>query len=374
MKIKVKFMIAILSLFICLTLTGCWDQKLFEEVGFTLSMGIEESPSGELLISRTSPLVRGDIKNKVEFLSSEGGSIRDTRAIERRNSPKMIEAGKTQQVLISQQLAEKKEISTLLEVFHRNPEDAVLAFVIIVEGSPKELLRASLAFEDKPRSAVYLRELIEHNIKSTYSPHTTIYNFNVYSFAPGIDPITPIIKLDGDEIKIVGSALFSENKLVGKIEPDETPLMLSMMNKLKSLEYLFGTHMNSPTQDSCKTKVSVLFTKVKRKISIEIKDNKPDIKIVLEFKGTLEEGYWKNPISEEEEKNMEEELSSQLKGDCEKVIKQAQKLGSDPIGLGDMVRVKYNSYWKSIDWIDIYKTVHITVDTKIDLINHGVIN
>lgn len=374
MKIKVKIEATILFLFICVTITGCWDQQIFEDVGFTLQMGIEESPSGELTITRTSPLVRGDIKNKVEFLSTEGGSIRDTRVKERHSSPKMIGGGKIQQILISQQIVEKEEVYNLLEVFHRDPEDAVLAFVIITEGSPKTLLEASLKFEDKPRTAVYLRDLIQRNVKTTYSPYTTIYNFNVCSFAPGIDPIAPIIKLDRDGITIVGSALFSKNKMVGKIETDETPLMLSMMNKMKSLEYSFGTPMSSPNQSSHKTRVSVLFTKVKRRIGIEIKDNKPEIKIILEFKGKTEEDHWKNPVSEGIENTMEKELSSQLKRDCEKIIRHTQEVGSDPIGLGDMVRVKHNSYWKSIDWSEVYKTAQITVDTKIELTNHGVIN
>jgi len=48
-----------------------------------------------------------------------------------------------------------------------------------------------------------------------------------------------------------------------------------------------------------------------------------------------------------------------------------QSKKSDPIGIGDMVRAKYNSYFKKVDWHTEYKGAKITVHVKFNLVEYG---
>ena len=41
-----------------------------------------------------------------------------------------------------------------------------------------------------------------------------------------------------------------------------------------------------------------------------------------------------------------------------------QRLGSDPIGFGDLVRAKYYSAWKTMDWEEVYRDATVNVEVK----------
>ncbi len=56
------------------------------------------------------------------------------------------------------------------------------------------------------------------------------------------------------------------------------------------------------------------------------------------------------------------------------IIKYTQEVGSDPIGIGDIVRAKHNNYWNSISWSDAYKKALINVDVNLDIKTYGTID
>jgi spore germination protein len=375
-KLKMVCRAAFISLS-ALFLTGCWDQRIFEEVGFTLQMGIEKSEDGELTITRVAPVLVDQIGRNVEFISDNGGSVRDTAEKANRISPRTIEGGKVQQVLFSQSLASEGGLQDILENFERDAVANVLAYVVVVEGSPKELIEASLEFKDKPRTSIYLSHLLDKNVKGSYAPETRIYRYNIDGFSPGIDPITPLIKLEKDGIRITGAALFSGGKMVGKIDTQQTVLMIAMKNEMKEARYQFGRINNTEKESKFKTQLSVTLSRGKRKIDISIKDGKPTVNIQIKFAATLDEDKWacvgETGDQKEEEEKLEEELSKLLTKDCKEVIEYAQKVGSDPIGIGNLFRAKHRDYWKNSNWEEDYRYANIKVEAKLDITQYGVI-
>jgi spore germination protein len=375
-KLKMLCRATLISL-TALFLTGCWDQQIFEEVGFTLQLGIEKSEDGELTITRVAPVLVGEVERNVEFLSDNGGSISDTAEKANRLTPRMVEGGKVQQVLFSEGLASEGGLQDILEIFERLSAANVLAYAVVVEGSPKELIETSLEFKDKPRTSIYLSHLLDKNVKGSYVPETRIYRYNIDYFSPGIDPMTPLIKLEKDGIRIMGSALFSGGKMTGKIDTQQTVLMLAMKGKMKEARYQFGRINNTEKESKYKTQLSVTLSREKRKIDISIKDGRPTVNIQIKFAATLYEDKWacvgEAGDQKEEEEKLEEELSKLLTKDCKEVIEYAQEMGSDPIGIGDMIRAKYRDYWKNSNWEEDYRYANIKVEAKLDIKQYGVI-
>jgi spore germination protein len=375
-KFKTICSIAFISL-APLLLTGCWDQRLFEEVGFTLQMGIEKSDAGELTITRTSPVVASQLERNVEILSDDGGSLLDTREKASRVSPKRIEGGKVQQILFSEALASEGGLQDIMEIFERQPAENVLSYVVVVEGSPKELIEASSGLEDKPRPAFYLRQLLDDNVKDSYIPETRVYRYNIDYYSPGIDPMTPLIKLDKEGIRIKGSALFSGGKMAGKIDDQQTVLMLAMKDEMRGAQYLFGRISKTEKESQYKTQMSIFLRRVKRKIDISIKEDKLTVDIQLKFNATLDEDKWacvgESSQEKEIQEKLEEELARRLTEDCMKVIKYTQEVGSDPIGIGDIIRAKHKDYWKNNNWEESYKNANIKVEAKLEIKQYGVI-
>ncbi|WP_027626108.1 Ger(x)C family spore germination protein [Clostridium lundense] len=372
---KLIVVLIVLSVF----LQGCWDQKIYENTGFVLQVGLEPSSNDQdnLLITYSIPVVEPNAKEQIEVIYNSNEKIlREFREDARRISPKLLEGGKVQQILISESLAAKGGISNLLEVFERDPSNPSVAYVAIVDGSPKNLIKTAQTFGDKPRPAFYVNQLIEHNIKLSYVPDTQVHLFTTDFFSPGIDPIAPILKIQFDKgkgVETIGTALFSGDKFVGKIDTKDTLLLLSMMGKAKKSTYI-NSSLENLGNNNVKKGCAFNISKVKRKIGTYVIANTPAVDINLDFKGSLSELYWDAIPDKAAQKNIEKILANEIEKSCKKVLKYTQEVGSDPLGIGDIVRAKHNSYWKSVDWNKVYPHVNFNINVNVHILHHGNIN
>lgn len=356
----------------CIMLSGCWDQRVFEQMGLILSMGIEETEDKNLLITSVYPVIGSAEKGAVDIISTEVSIIRGGRTNLRRMTPKMLEGGKTQQVIISESLA-KNGIHDLLEIFQRDVTLPAIAFVVIVEGSPAELLKKATEFKTKPRVSFYLYQLLEDNVEISNIPNTKVFDFDINFFAPGLDPIVPMIKLENEQIKITGCALFSGDKMTGKIEDKQTNILLGLMDQLTYADYIF-TDSVFADKDGDKQGVSVSMFKPKRKINIDFnEEGNPIVEISLKYRCNIDEFEWDDTMEPKVQEELEQIFAADLTSISNKVIKKLQEANCDPIGIGDMIRAKYHDYWKSIDWREIYKEADITAKVEVEVGNVGII-
>ena len=144
---KVKSLSICILCLITLLISGCWDQKIFEEIGFIMILGLEQTENGELLYSVTLPIVTEDIGEEIAIISTTSNLLRESREQIRNKSGKKVEGGKTQHIILSKQLAEKGT-DNLLEVFVRSPENPLLANIIVIDGSPLEMFEISKNCKD----------------------------------------------------------------------------------------------------------------------------------------------------------------------------------------------------------------------------------
>lgn len=369
MKKRLCLLISIILIFAI----GCWDQKIYEEIGFILQVGIESAENDQLLVTYTSPVIGGEIKNSVEIVTVKAHLLREGRENARMVSPKTLEGGKIQQVLLSEEIAQKG-MYNLLEIFQRDPINPALAYVSIVEGSPNQLLRKAITFGDKPRAAFYINQLLDGNAKSSYIPATKVYDFSIDYFIPGVDPITSMVKLEPDSIKVTGTALFSGDKMVGKLNTMETSYLLTLMNKLKKTEYILSLPSSDKESKNAKKGMALLIKDAKRKLDVKIVDDRPVVSISLEIDATVDE-YGSGQLNIiENQRSFEHHASKEVTQHCMKILEYTQEVGSDPLGIGEIIRANYNDYWQEGDWKDIYKIVEFKVNTKVDIIYFGTIH
>ncbi|MFL0247504.1 Ger(x)C family spore germination protein [Candidatus Clostridium stratigraminis] len=356
-------------------LTGCWDQKIYEDIGFILQLGLESSKDGMLLISYTTPVADPKKYEQVEFIYGNAGTLREFRSKARNISSKFLEAGKIQQIVISQELAEKGIIN-LLEVSERDSSNPTIAYIVISESSPKDLFDFSQKLGDKPLPSFYLKQLIDNNSRSGFCPQTSVSEFTCFSFAEGIDSIVPLVKAENKEtkgIRVMGCALFNYDKMVGKLNQKDTSLLLAMKGKVKSSEYNF-TSLGPPEKDiSGKTGTAMFLYKPKQKIKVSIKDNIPIINISLKLDGIYEEHQWDHIDKKAVQVKYEKLMSQEIKSECLKLLQYTQEVGSDPIGIGDIIRAKYNTYWSNNNWKDFYSKAVFNIDVAVNIIRYGTI-
>ena len=371
-RIRKTFVLLIAIPFI---LCGCWDQVLVEKTGFMTIVGMETAPGGNLKLTYGMPIIDPDVtKSRGEIFDTEANLTRIARDNVNRRSGKNMLAGKIQIILFSKEIAGQGRIYDINSIFERDPSDAILAWVVVVDGSPRSLIhQAEDNFTDKPRPSIYMNEILERAVATASTIETRIYNYDLISVAPGIDNITPLIKIADKSIEVKGSALFSKGKMVGTINAQENGLLTSMMKTLKHKKFTYNASLLPVADESYSEKQSAaiqLFQNSK-KIKVSIRNNKPVVDIYLDFSGNADEYKWDNLNDEKEVKKFDEHFQEQIQQECQKLIEYMQKIGSDPIGIGDMVRAKNNDYFKKVDWHTTYKSAQITTHVKFHLIEYG---
>ena len=367
-----KKLIVFITLLGCIfPLSGCWDQQLVDQTGFPLQLGVELSPEGKLLLTSSYPAIEAKEKNRDEIVSAEADLLREARNQCETASSKAISFGKIQQLLFSKDLA-AHGIQEVMEVLERDPLNPPTAYVVIVDGSPKELLERAETFTSKPRPSVYIKQLLENNINSAYTPDTKIGDFFIRYFAPGLDPITPLVKLEADGIRVLGSALFAGDKMVGALDPQQTALLLAMMGQFKNTELFFDPFTPEKT-GAIKKGLSLTNVRNRRKIRVTMENNCPVVDLALTFSASLVE-YHRNSLEQPSvQKQIEAKLAGQIKEACREIVRYTQEIGSDPMGIGDLVRAKYPEYWRQVDWNAAYKEAVINLNVKVDLLQYGAI-
>ncbi|MCX7922600.1 MAG: Ger(x)C family spore germination protein [Clostridia bacterium] len=374
MKIFIKRIVAIVMCIALLIQTGCWDQKIYERIGFILQMGLELDQNEKLVYTVSVPVVGPDIQAKVEIFTTSRNLLRESREQVRHVSGKAIEGGKTQHIYFSKPLAQKG-IHQFLEIFIRHTENPLLANIIVVDGSPKEMMEFSAKFETKPRPASYVNDLLVNARQNSYIPETRIYDFSVMGYSKTIDPITPMVRYNEKEIEVAGTALFSGDKMVGQVNTATTGMLLALMGGQRKIQYTYHEKNKQQDPDKIKEGAAVLIKGTKRKIKINIDGKAPQIDIKLNFKASLDEyDEAHNMDDPAAKKKLEGAIAQSMREDCLKLLKYLQEVGSDPLGIGEMVRAKHNTYWKSVEWKDVYKEAAFNVDVKLVFEFHGAIN
>jgi spore germination protein len=371
MRFTRKSLILLLLANVLLLQTGCWDQKIYEKIGFILQIGMEFDKNGELRYTAGIPLISPEARERYEVLTTTVNRMREGRDKVRLVSGKAVEGGKTQQVFFSEELA-SKGIGEFLEIFLRSPENSLLANVIVVEGSPYELMKFSQEFVDKPRPTFYVNALLDNARKNSYVPETRISQFSILTHSRTIDPVVPLVSYNRKEIQIAGAALFSGDKMVGKINIKDMGLLNGLMGEKRNINYTYQGPYSSKPQGKLRSGVSILMKPKKPKIVVTIDDGNPEIKIKLDFIGSLSEYSGElNLDNQEDKKKLEEDISESIQDKCIGLLKSLAEMESDPIGFGEIVRTKHNGYWKSIIWKDVYKYAAFKVEAGIKLEFYG---
>lgn len=372
MRFLLKYSRIVILCLILLSQTGCWDHRLYEEIGFILQLGFETGPDDQLIMSATLPSIEEDVEENVEFISvSSQKLIRSSQEKMRNLSGRMLLRGKTQQILFSRELAHKG-INEFFEAFMRNPENPVLANIVVVDGSPKELMELGIKYENKPRISFYVASLLRDAQRRYIAPETRIFDFSIKYYSKTIDPVTPLLRYDKEKLEIIGSALFCGDKMVGEIDTHQSLLLNALIEKKRVFEYIYRGDIPDEKRGLIKKGTGMMVTQFKRNISTDIIDGIPLLQVHLDLKVMLDEHADEHKLGDDDYKNeLETLIETTIKDEILTLLKQLQKVCSDPIGFGERLRATQNKYWKTMDWRDIYRKAEFYVTTNVNIDFYG---
>ncbi|MGE5583516.1 MAG: Ger(x)C family spore germination protein [Bacillota bacterium] len=362
---------------------GCWDQRILEQTEIVVNAGMDARPGRKILVTVTAPASGtggspekasgaqnagggGEI-TKINLYAAEALSVREAREKIRLQTIGRLEAGKVIQIFIGESLA-RRGVMEYLDLFERDPLDPVQARFVVVRGSANELLKTAMKWPNVQLPGLYFKSLLDHTINDSKAPDINFDRFMIQYYAPGIDPVLPLIKAGPERALVLGSALFRNDRMVGELSPMETFLLLTIQNKAKS-------HIEAiplPTGlVKKKNRITIHFTESKTAVKLQIHAT-PQVTFDVKLRGIVEELRFglENP---KKIPRFEKIIAGYLTEKFNQLWGKLQAADSDPVGIGDMVRAYHNRYWRQHNWRQVYPTIRAKFKVKASITNYGVV-
>lgn len=393
-----------------LSFSGCWDQKELESLALVQILGLDLSDDGrELLVSTMIAIPSklgvtgegggGGEGPGVTTLSIQAPSIYE--AFNRINTTLNREVTLLQnQVLLIGEALAKKGIGPWIDNLLRFPEMRRTLLIFICQGKATELFKVEPPLENNP--AEYLRDLILLSKYSGMFPLTTIHDFikryesyAQQNYGPILAPYhgESAAKTDGSKpeqptagenpgqsepkppappkgVRIIGTAVFKGDKVIGSLDLYETQMMQLLTNQF-SEAYLT---IDDPYQAE-----TIIAFQLKKGLPIQIKyfkETPPRFSVRLELEANLVSIQSGIDYSQpDKEAFLGRAIAKVLKNRIKKVIAKSQdQFQSDIFGFGARARnaMLTSKEWETYNWPAKYPTARIDLDIQVFIRRVGV--
>ncbi|KAA9022570.1 Ger(x)C family spore germination protein [Niallia endozanthoxylica] len=403
MKRKEGSFLILLSL--VLLLTGCWDKKEVEERSYVMAIGLD-LPTGLDIEKEQAIDVTFQFSNpklNIKGASSSGGS--ELKEIVSLTAPDLVTARNmansfvTREIsfthnkvlIVSEDLAKTETFYRLLSTAFKDREVRREMSIIVTEGKASEFIA-----KNKPEMMIrphrYYQFLIDRATETGLVPESTInrffaitdgdadlflamygsYNKNTNAGFQDEDQYTAgqVPKKGGNPVQLIGSAVFKEGKMIGKLSGEETRIA-RLLDNTANIRDLFSSF---PDPLDKRYKIAVRIRKTnKNKIEVKLRNGPPKINVTypLDMKILSIPSMINYAENLENQKKLKLALEEKLKENAEKLIEKTQReFKTEPFYWSLYVRPLFSTVkeYEEWDWNNKrypFADVHITVDLNI---------
>lgn len=268
-----------------------------------------------------------------KVLVTKSSLSKESLSMQNEQSDVPLVNGKLEVALYEKELS-KKRIMKFIDTFHRDANINSRLLIAIVDGKAKEVLEKRYG---NAGTGIYLASLLEHNMKYGLLPQNNLHVFLSSYFSKGKDPVLPLLKLKGKNIRIDGLALLKKDKYIKKLHRDHMFTFKALLEnvKLGSLKVKLNNNVD----------VSLQSIKTQRKFLIQNSTTLPEITVHLKIKGTIREFQGKK-IEKDVIRLTKNAVQHSIEKQGNEFIKECQTLHIDPLGIGHEAR-SYIRHWNA---------------------------
>lgn len=372
-----KFVLIIITLFILLISSGCYNYKEINDMAIVSSIGIDKDNKNDKYI------VSAQIMNSKESEDSEDSQITvytkegDTVHEALRNitlkSPRKLYGNHLSKIVLSEEVA-KEGIDNILDIFNRITEvrnefiitivkedkaSDVLKVLTTTESIPAEYVKLSLKIADKTSGLTYATKLDE---------------FISLYLKKGIDPVVPVLKIDKKEKKGTTINNITTTNPISKIVIED----LAVTNKgkletyLKNEEIIGYNFLRNQIQkmiipvkcDDENNYASILILKNKTKSNAAKKNNKYIVNFNINSEAIITEYNCKKDLTDEKViKELEKDTEKKIKRYIKKSLNKQKETKGKFLGLERIIYLDYPKY-KNEDY-------SVKYNAKVNLVRKG---
>lgn len=362
-----------ICIFLIMSLSGCWNRRELDTLSIVMGVGVdktEEPGKVQVTVQMAKP---GEIKSQKD---SRGGvdssnafwNIQNTgdtifnvlRDLTNKSSRKLFYPHN--QVLIFGRSIAEEGVRKHIDFFLRDPETRINVFFLVSQGKAGDILDVKSELEKIPANNI--AKLVENQALATSQTlPVKLKDFAARLMSKTTAPIAPFIDIlgEGDKQTVIisGTAVFKDDKLVGRMDKSEGRGILWVLGEVKS-----GIiELDGPGNE--KTGLEII--RAGSKILPEIKDNKIYMRIEIHEEGNIGEQTGTEDLSKPDAVKLLEKIKSdKIRSEIMLAVKKAQELNADVFGFGDAVHKKYPKQWKELEskWDELFP--HIVVEVEVE--------
>lgn len=346
----------ILSLLVCIVVSyfGRIEKEIIDELEVATAVGFDSKGKKKIEATAVIPLIKPDKTISNKTISSIGNLSKEALSNVNHKSYKPVVNGKLEVVLYSKKVAELG-IQDYIDTFHRDPSVGSRLLLTVVDGEVKEMLQKK--FEEFDTGS-YIQRQLNHNMERGLIPTSNLHLFLSSYYTKGIDPVLPLLELEGDKINIKGLALFKGTKMVDSIPYRNMFVFKSLYENIKMAGYKLKTKEKGKTEY-----FSIQGISSRKEFNVRHIHTAPEVTLHLKIKGYIRE-YTGEGVSAKTAEKAEKLMENKVNEEAEMLIKKFQRKNIDPLAFGEQARSR-TRYWDEKKWVQQYK--NMKVDVKVDV-------
>lgn len=364
----------LLTLVCALFISGCARQYVLEDLGLVLVAGYDLADDGKTLVTVTMPQVAMESQAEVQTITGKGDLSKEARENISLSTDRQVVSGQMRTVIFSEKLA-RTGIWRSLDTVLRDVNITASVIVAISDGEVREMLQEKYPY--RPSSGRYIYELLRKEGKNFTIPRTTLHDFHRDFYDDGRDAVAPYVQHKGSTIFASGTALFRDDLFVGSLSPEETKMLLLLMDKGEGgdIKQTLGATVKK-SKGKKPDHIMLSFIRADNKYKVEQKNGKPVINYNVTVQGQVIEYTGAEPLNDEKVvKKIEKRIAEGLESRMKDLINQLQhKYKCDPLGIGGHIRSKHwYQPWNSKVWRDVYAETEVNVKFDLNITRMGMI-
>ncbi len=348
----------IVSLIVITVLAGCVEKEILDDVNLE-SGSAYDYVNGKIRGTALVPiyLPNKEVQNKT-FSASSNLSRDFLRDVQRQSSDPLV-TGSIKVVLFGKDLAREKGILDLIDSFQRDPSIGAGLYLAVTNGEAKNVIEGNYG---KRGNAIYLSNLIHHNMKNKDIPKTNLHRFLFDFNQKGKTPYLPEIrKLGKEQIEISGISFFYYGRVV-----DTIPASKMFYFKLLVDKYSQGTLKVTHKKERA------AIESIRSKYNMKIISRDPlTVNVQLKIKAVLNE-YSGARVTPKEIKEIEKLLQKNIEKECTLLITRFKEKNIDPVGFGHFIK-SHTKRFNFKKWETDYPHLKVKVHADVTIMESGVI-
>ncbi len=272
-------------------------------------------------------------------------------------------------VIIGEEMAQEG-LQTVFDFLYRNAEMRPYVLVAIARGSASEILGCDMGEVLNP--AEEIQNIITVGAYYSCVPETEIIDIAISTLEKTSDSYLPVVEVvkDGDKesVKVSGTAIFNNMKLVGELNEDETKGLLWVNDKVQ-----YGTLV---CETASQNMVSAEIIEADTDVEVSVIDGKITYSIFVDCMLNIDQvdGKESNSLNRQQMREIESAYVDVIKGQMDSALtKCLTEYRSDVFRLGKILWQQCPDVYRDVSplWEEVLPTLEFNLEVKVQVSKTG---